>query len=869
MIRKSLFLFLFLLYHLSIFPQQQSLEMLVNIDVSDKPLNEVIRQISEQSGYNFSFNSNRIDPGQPVTLHAQNQPLRMVLTKLAEEIGVEYRLVRNQIILKPGKKVSEQPKSFTISGYILDNQTGETLPGATISLDSLAVGTISNAYGFYSVTLSEGDYKLKYSYIGYLTHFENINLNGNREANVQLSLNLETLTEVTITAGETTEQIEKSQMSKIRVNPAALVSLPEFAGEVGLVKSLQTIPGIKTHSDGSAFFFVRGGNKDQNLILIDEAPVYNPAHLFGYYSVIIPDVAKEINIYKGDFPVQTGDRLSSVIEVVAKDGNLKNTEINGVLNPLMYRFSLEGPLKKEKSSFFASFRHSNFSWLIRRDDPDNSLYMYDLNGKLNWQINKNNRLFFSFYYGHDELNNRENGVSTGLRWFNVASTLRWNHLFNNRHFANAIIYLSNYDYSLFPDNLEWNSSISNFSLKYDLSYFPNPEKTLKYGASLTSHAFNPGNLVTPDPNPLLPEVSKSNAGKLAVYASLEQKLSKKLSFKIGFRLPVWINSGPSIVYQYDTNYQVADTLLFQDGQTIQSYANFDPRLSLKYSIGRASSVKFSYGIYHQYLNLISNSISPFSSFEIWLPAGKNIKPQQSQQVALGFNSFVGNSGLEFSSEMYYKKMKNQIDYEPHANLLLNPLLEGELRFGDARSYGLELMLRKAEGKVLGWVSYTWSRSLMKNAGVNNDKEFPAYYDRPHDFSIYLSWKYSPTMTFSVNWTYYTGSAITTPIGFYSYNGYAVPLYGEKNNDRLPDYHRLDVALAWLLNKPGNKFQHSLTFGIYNFYNRHNAISVNFNKTETRDGSFVIPGNLFAGKEFVTTQKYLLGIMPSITYKFKL
>ena len=848
---------------------QQQLTKPVSIVAENEPLQEVLHQITNQTGLNFSYNSRHIDPDQIVTISIESQPLEKVLEALAGQIRAEYKLVRNQIILKPKKPEPAEKKTFTISGYILDRKTGETLPGATVRLDTASVGTISNAYGFYSLTLPREKYTLRFSYIGYTPHLQQIDLENDRKISVELTMKMQQLEEVAITAGEEAEQLEKSQMSKIRVNPSSLLTLPEFAGEVGLVKSLQTLPGIKTHSDGSAFFFVRGGNKDQNLILIDEAPVYNPAHLFGYYSVIIPDVAKEINIYKGDFPLQKGDRLSSVIEVVTKDGNMKKTEVNGMLNPLIYRLSLEGPIAKSKSSYFASFRHSNFGWLIRRDDPDNDVYLYDLNGKLNWQINNKNRVFFSFYYGKDDLINRESGGFGGIRWYNVTSTLRWNHLFNNRHFANAVMYTSTYDYSLFTGNVEWNSYIRNFGLKYDLSFFPSPGQTLRYGISFTSHDFNPGNLVTDQDNPFLPEVPTASAAKLALYAGVEHGFSERLSFKAGFRLPIWINSGPALVYQYDTNYQVADTLLFQDGETVKAYAGFDPRFSLKYRTGASSSLKFSMGVYHQYLNLISNSISPFSSFEIWLPAGENIRPQRAQQVAVGYQAFPGNSGLEVNIEAYYKKMVNQIDYEPHANLLLNPLLEGELRFGDARSYGVEFLLRKAEGRLSGWLSYTWSRALMKIDEINDGKEFPAYYDRPHDFSVYLSWKYSPTMTFSLNWTYYTGSAITTPIGFYDYNGYTVPLYGEKNNDRLPDYHRLDVALAWMLNKPGNKFQHSLTFGIYNVYNRHNAVSVNFNKTETRNGNFVVPANLFGSHEIVTTQKYLLGILPSITYKFKL
>jgi hypothetical protein len=334
-------------------------------------------------------------------------------------------------------------------------------------------------------------------------------------------------------------------------------------------------------------------------------------------------------------------------------------------------------------------------------------------------------------------------------------------------------------------------------------------------------------------------------------------------------MPVWTNIGPTTVYLFDTAYQVTDVLYIEKNNAYKTYVNLDPRIGLKYSIDSTSSLKFSYGMYHQHIQLLSNSISPFSSFEIWLPAGTNIKPQRADHLALGYLKFFRKAGIEFSTEAYLKFMKHQIEYEPHANLLLNPLIEGELRFGKARSYGIEFFLRRAQGRLTGWISYTWSRCLQVFDDLNNGKEYPAFYDRPHDFSVVLSYFLSPRLNFSANWVYYTGSAITTPVGFYDYKGNTVPLYGDKNNDRLPDYHRLDIALDWRLNKMERKYQHNLTFSIYNFYNRKNPVSINFNKIETREGKFVVPANVFGTSEIMITQGYLLGIMPSITYEFRL
>jgi hypothetical protein len=848
--------------------QEGSLSKKVTIKAVDATFEQVLEEITRQTGFNFSYNSDLVNPEQKINLDVKQKSLQETLDEILPAFNLEYKLVGDQIVLKK-KPASGQENSFTISGFIRDSQTAESLPGATVMIAQTGTGTISNNYGYYSLTLPQGDHTLEYSYIGFQVQKAEVHLNQNITLDTRMVFNVRQLGEVTISVDEKLETIDKSQMSKIVVNPKNLSSLPEFAGEVGLNRCLQTLPGIKTHSDGSSFFFVRGGNKDQNLILMDEAPIFNPAHLFGYYSVIIPEVAKNISIYKADMPVEKGDRISSLIDIQTRDGNMNRFEVNGMLNPLIYRVSLEGPFAKEKASFYTSFRHSNFKWLYRQAAPNSDVYLYDLNGKLNYIINPNNRIFFSFFYGKDNLTNEVNNEFGGIRWSNLASTLRWNHIFNRRLFSNLILFGSSYNYSLLSKDVKWLSEIGSFNINLDFSYYLKPRHTLKFGINQNIYRFNPGNLKAEQEISGLPEVSETNSSMTAFYLNNEQNLSKRFSFSAGIRMPIWSNKGPTTIYLFDTSYQVVDTLNFQDKETIKTFVNLDPRISLKYLIDSSSSVKFSYGIYHQYVNLISNSISPFTSFEVWLPAGTNIKPQRSDQVALGFVKYFKKANLEFTSEAYYKFMQNQIDYEPHASLILNPLIEGELRFGTARAWGLEFLLRRTQGRLSGWISYTWSRVLSKIVGLNNDREFSPFYDRPHDLSIFLSYNLSRKVNFSANWIYYTGSAITTPVGFYDYNGSTVPFYDEKNNDRLPDYHRLDVAMNWNLNKPERKFQHSLSFGIYNLYNRHNPISINFNKLESGDGKFVVPANLYGMDEIVKTQEYLLGIMPSITYKFKL
>lgn len=870
---KYILLFLIVLQAFQVYSQEVDLSKKISIYFENALVDKVIKNISEKSSINFSYGSNVFKENERITIKEDNIPIREILDSISAQLDIEYKVVENQVILKKRKtdKSDESIKDekFTLSGFIRDQLTGESLIGATVLVKETQTGVISNSYGFYSLSLPAGNYIIVFSYIGFEPLERQISLDKSIQQSISLSVNAEVLKEVTIIADETVEMLEKSQMSQMKIKPQSLSNMPQFAGEVGLIKTLQTLPGIKAHSDGSSFFFVRGGGADQNLVMIDDAPVFNHSHLFGYYSVINPEVAKDIKIYKGDMPVSQGNRLSSIIDIYTKEGNLNRLEVNGMVNPFIYGLSAEGPLIKEKSSFFISFRHSNFNWLYRRTVPDLNLYFYDINAKLNFKLNKNNRIYFSFFYGKDNLENKSVTERGGINWDNWAGTIRWNHVFNKKLFSNMLVSGSLYNYHLTMGEVIWNSEIQNVNVKMDFTWYLNPKNTMRFGSNLSFHDFNPGNLSYDTSVYYFEKIPKNKSRELAFYFEDEYDISHKFSVKAGLRLPIWMNSGPTTIYLFDDVYQVTDTLQIQSDSIYKTFVNLDPRISLKYKIGKYASLKLSYGMYHQYIQMLSNSISPFTSFEVWMPAGSNIQPQKAQQIAVGYTQFIKKPELEITAEAYYKKMQNQIDYEPHANLLLNPLIEGELRFGDARSYGVELMLKRTKGKLTGWITYTWSRALKKIEGVNNSEEFPAFYDRPNDFTLYLSYQFSERTNFSVNWIYYTGSAITTPIGYYDYNGYTVPYYGEKNNDRLPDYHRLDLSLNWRLNKRTQRFNHSLIFGIYNFYNRKNPVSINFNKVKTRDDNYVVPANVYGTNELLTTQKYLLGIMPSITYKFKI
>jgi len=865
---KYILVFIFLVSGFQSLCQTDLLLQKVTVSKQEITVEELIKEINNQTGINFSYSKQNIDVKKKLSIKEKEYTVKQLLKKLSEETDIDYLLVEKQIILKKRKK-KPSGKKHTVSGTIKDLETGESLIGATVSVDSLLTGTITNSYGFFSLTLPEGKYKLNISYVGYNLQSFEINLDKDMVLNRSLKPDYNLLKGVVVESKPEEEMPGKSQMSRIRLTPVNISKLPEFAGETGLVKSLQTLPGIETHSDGSAFFFVRGGNKDQNLILIDEAPVYNPAHLFGFYSVIIPEVTKDIRIYKSDMPVNEGDPLSSLIKINTKEGNLNRFEANGVLSPFLYRASVEGPVVKEKCSFYTSFRHSNFQWMYRKQNPALDLYFYDVNAKLNWQINNNNRIYFSFYTGKDYLDNKNVSGHNGVIWTNLISTFRWNHIFSNRLFSNLTIYGSSYKYDLAEKGTHWISAISNYSIKADFTYFMNPEITFRFGFNQTFHKFNPGNLTYDTSAFYIPRVPGNRSAKSAFYTNIEHQVTKKISYRFGLRMPVWSNRGPTTVYTFDTNYSVKDTLTFDGSKTYITFVNLDPRLSLKYRVTPGASVTLSYGIYHQYIQMLSNSIGPFSSFEVWMPAGTNIKPQRADQVAIGFEKLFGKLNLKFTTEAYYKYMRHQIEYESHANLLLNPLIEGELRFGDAWSYGIEFFLKKTKGRLSGWLSYTYSRTFKQMKDVNNGKEFPAFYDRPNDFSVNLSYQFTERFKMSANWIYYTGSAITTPVAFYDYNGYSVPVYGDKHNDRLPDYHRLDFSMEYRLNKRRRHFMHSLSFALFNVYNRHNPVWYNTNKVETKNGKFVVPADLYGGREYVTTQFYLMGAVPSLTYKLRL
>ncbi len=843
--------------------QKKLPEIVLSVDVREKSLEELLKEIAKKSGVVFSYNPKRIEVAQKVTYSCTDKSLTQILTDLSSQFDLSYSFVENQIILKPEKKT----ENVTLSGYIKDGQSGEALIGATVMIRQQGTGVSTNAFGFYSITLPKGNYSVECSFIGYTQFTKTIDLSASLKEDVLLMEDPPVLEEVVVNG--TSEDLPREiQANVMKLRPVAVEQRPALFGETDVVKSMESIPGIKMHSEGSTFYSVRGGNRDQNLILIDDAPVYNPSHLLGLFSTIIPDVVNDITLYKGDMPASLGGRLSSVLSVRTKKGNDQHRQVWGNIGLVSTKIGVEGPIRKDASSFLVSARVSRLKWIAQAINKDISQFnFYDLTGKLNFRLNPKNHIFFSLYTSGDNYFGNNNGIT----WKNTAATFRWNHLVSDRLFLNTTLAGSSYDYFLYTDvanGTRWNSHISNLNIKTDFSYFINPQSELTFGLSINGYSINPGNLESISPLPSVPVLSVRNSSELVLYANHELTLNNRWGLNYGIRLSAWSNIGESFEFVFDENRNPIDTLYYKKGEQYKKYVNIEPRVTLRYLLSERSSLKTSFSRNIQNIHLVSNSISPFTSLEVWLPSSINIKPEAANQFTLGYYRSLQRWGTSLVAETFYKKLTHQIDYESHAETLLNPILESELRFGSTEAYGIELQLKKDAGRLRGWTGYSYSRTQQKFNDLNQGKPFNAFYDRPHQINFVLAYDFNLRWNLGMNWSYSTGTPFSSPTSFYSYNGLEVPIYGQKNNDRLPDYHRLDLSATLRLNKnPENKFKHSLSISVYNFYARKNPVFVNYNKIQEPDGSFKIPSDLLDVTR-VTSQFYLFRFSPSVSYNFK-
>jgi len=754
-------------------------------------------------------------------------------------------------------------KRLTISGNIKDKKTGEELIGATIYIKEIKTGTTTNVYGFYSISLNPGRYSLIYSFVGYTPIEQTIELKENLLLNMELITREQQLKEVVITGERPGENIRNPEMSVVRMDIKTINRIPALMGEVDIIKALQMLPGVQSTSEGSSGFSVRGGGPDQNLILLDEAIVYNASHLLGFFSVFNNDAIKDVVLYKGDIPASSGGRLSSLLDIRMKDGNSKNLSGAGGIGTISSRLTLEGPLDKDRTSFLVAGRRTYVDLFLpfakNKDIRDNILYFYDFNAKINHRIDDRNRIFLSGYFGRDVFSNNFARMSLG----NQTGTFRWNHLFSQRLFSNFTVIQSMYDYRLGTpegnvNSFIWKSKLQNQSVKGDFTWYVNPNNTIRFGTAATMHTFDPGNAKGTGSESLFTEfkLPRNYALEYGIYISNEQKVNEKLQIKYGVRFSAFQNIGPATLYNFDQDYNVTDSVVFSRSKIINTYHAFEPRLGVNYLLSNSASIKASYSRTVQYVHLAQNSTAG-TPLDLWFPSSPNVKPQKADQFAIGYFKNLKENAIETSVEVYYKEMRDVIDFKDNAELLLNPELEGELRTGKGWAYGLELMARKNSGKLNGWVSYTLSATRRKIDAINNGKSYRAPYEKPHNISIVLNYEFNERAVLSANWVYSTGSPVTFPTGRAIIGNVIVPIYSDRNAYRLPDYHRLDLSFSIKgKNKKERKWQGEWNFSVYNAYGRKNAWAINFvQDTEN-------PGQTYAEKT------YLFSIIPAITYNFK-
>ncbi|MRX41070.1 TonB-dependent receptor plug domain-containing protein [Flavobacterium sp. LC2016-23] len=781
------------------------------------------------------------------------------------------------IILSSFTSFSQE--KFTLSGTITDHKNNETLIGVNIYIPSLKIGTTTNEYGFYSLTVPAGEQQIEISYVGYQSIQQTINLNQNTKNNFSLNEGGEELQEVVITDNKGKANIKSPEMSTNKLSIATIKKMPVVLGEVDVLKSILLLPGVTNAGEGASGFNVRGGGADQNLILLDEATIFNSSHVFGFFSVFNPDAIKDLKLYKGGIPARYGGRASSVLDIYQKDGSSKDFHMNGGIGLISSRLLAEGPLVKDKGSFLIGGRASYAHLFLKlsEDNKDNAAYFYDLNTKLSYKVNDNNSLYLSGYFGRDVFSINKSFSNT---YGNATLNLRWNHLFSDKLFSNLSLIYSDYYYGLDLDfvGFKWDSGIKNYNIKYDFKHYISDKFKLNYGLSGIYYEFNPGTIKpTGEASGINPDqLDKKYAFEPSVYLDAESQVSKKITIAYGLRYSLFYRLGSSTVNYYANNNPVVfntnteiyekgkptSTAYFGKNKVIQDYNNLEPRFAISYQLNDDQSFKASYNRMAQYLQLISNTSSP-TPLDVWMPSDKYIKPQIADQIALGYFRNLNNGAYSLEVETYYKKIQNRLDYIDGADLIANDAIEQVILNGQMRAYGLEVMFKKNEGKFNGWISYTLSKSEQQTpgrtpeeTGINNGQWYSSAYDKTHNLAITSAYNLNDKWSFGANFALQSGQPVTYPNSQYEYLGIKVPNYGLRNENRLPAYHHLDVSATLTSRKNKNRnWKGEWVFSIYNLYNRQNAASINFRQNVDSGANEAVKTSIF-------------GIVPAVSYNFK-
>lgn len=781
-------------------------------------------------------------------------------------------------------------EKFTLSGNIKDAANGEDLIGAAVTVNGTSTGAVTNFYGFYSLTLREGSYTIKISYLGYETVSRQVELNSDLKLDVEMQQEEEQLEEVVVTAEREDANVTSTEMSVNKLDIRTIEKMPALLGEVDVIRSIQLLPGVSTVGEGASGFNVRGGSVDQNLILLDEAPVYNSSHLFGFFSVFNPDAVKDVKLIKGGIPAQYGGRLSSVLDIRNKEGNLKQFGATGGVGLIFSRLTVEAPIVKDKASFIIAGRRSYADVLakpfLNEDLSGSQFYFYDLSAKVNYKINDKNRVFLSGYFGRDVFGA---GEDFRFNWGNATGTLRWNHIFDDKLFFNLSLIYSDYDYELGfgsgPDQFNWNSRLFNYSIKPEFDWFLNNNNHITFGAQSILYDFEPANAggISEGINT---DISLDNKYGLetALFIANEQKVGSRIALNYGLRYSLFDYMGPGTAYDFGYiepnagSKPVTGSEEYGRWETIQIYDNFEPRFSVRYELNASSSLKASYNRMAQYVQLVSNTTASIP-LDVWNLSTNNIEPAIADQWALGYFKNFKENAYESSVEIYYKESQNLLEFIDNADLLINQFLEADLLPARGRAYGAEFFLKKKIGRINGWLSYTLARSERRTQGVNNFEWYPSRFDQTHNISLVGFYDFSKRVSASANFTYITGTPATFATNGYYVQGFYVPHNpkGKRNNYRNPAYHRLDLSLTIngkevKKNGKERKNRDYLVISIYNVYNRANAFSIfqeqfdfERRKLQTQPGQ-LLPGETFTPQG--TKYSVIARIIPSISYNFE-
>lgn len=768
----------------------------------------------------------------------------------------------------------QEVAKFTLSGFIREEATGEAVIGAPIFIKEIGKGTSTNVYGFYSLTLDQGNYTVLIQYLGFKSVQQKVDLTSDQRLNVNLVSESKITEEVVVTRDKPDDNVKGTEMGTMKLEMEQINKLPAFMGEVDILKTIQLLPGVKSSGDGNSGFYVRGGGPDQNLILLDEAVVYNAAHLFGFFSVFNGDAVKNINLIKGGMPSQYGGRLSSVLDISMKEGNNKKFVVEGGVGLISSRITAQGPIKKDTSSFIVSARRTYIDVLmkpfIKKSSPfrGSGYYFYDLNMKVNYRLSDKDRLFLSGYFGRDvfNYNNAESGFLVDIPWGNATTSLRWNHLFSDKMFMNTSLIFSDYKFEFGAEQSGFEfrlfSGIRDYNAKVDFSYFPVMKHEIKFGANYVFHTFTPSSASAKSGEVEfdLGKVMKQYAHDAAVYIGDEFEVNKKIKINAGLRGSWFMQVGPFDRYIKDVmERHIIDTVSYEKGEKVKAYGGLEPRISGRFTVNERSSIKASFTRNLQYIHLTSTGSVSLPT-DVWVSSSDKVKPQIGTQYAVGYFQNFKNNAYESSVEIYYRDMKNLVEFKPGAQPEDNAKdnTDNNFIFGNGWSYGSEFFLKKREGKFNGWVGYTLSWTKRKFEGIDQGRVFYAKYDRRHDVSIALTYDLSEKWSFSTVFVYGTGNAVTLPSSRYLMEGNVVPQYGAYNDFRMAPYHRMDIS-ATLQGKKRKNFESSWNFAVYNVYNRMNPYFIYFDTEGSAEQ---------ANLKVTAKQVSLFPILPSATWNFK-